>query len=99
MYDKNFHLIQKHKVSAERMRLLRTATGPRLTPARSPSPPGDDANRSGMRGVLLHVEKVRALRLLCAAEPLWEEKVQQLSRCNVSGAAEHPGVRWRPSGN
>lgn len=38
-----------------------------------------------MCGVLLHVEKVWALWLLCAAEPLWEEKVQQLSWCNVSG--------------
>jgi len=46
--------------------------------------PGDDADRSAVRGLLLHVEEVWALRLLCAAEPIWEEKVQQLSGSNVS---------------
>lgn len=48
-------------------------------------PIGNNTNSSRMCGVLLYVEKVRALRLLCAAESVWEEKVQQLSWCNVSG--------------
>lgn len=50
--------------------------------------PGYDTNSSRMCGVLLHVEKVGALWLLCAAESVWEEKVQQLSRCNVSGGGK-----------
>lgn len=45
---------------------------------------GHNKNSSRMCGILLHVEKVRALWLLCAAESVREEKVQQLSWSNVS---------------
>lgn len=49
--------------------------------------PGDDADRGAVCGLLLHVEEVWALRLLCAAEPIWEEEVQQLSGSHVSHRA------------
>lgn len=47
---------------------------------------GHDTNSSRVCGVLLHVEEVGALWLLCATESVWEEEVQQLSWCNVSGS-------------
>lgn len=56
MYDKNFHLIQKHKVSVELVFLA--DAGPRLAHACSAPLPGYNTNRSRMCGVLLHVEKV-----------------------------------------
>lgn len=54
---------------------------------------GHNTNSSRMCGVLLHVEKVRALWLLCAAESVWEEKVQQLSWCYVSGRSFRVSVK------
>lgn len=89
MYDKNFHLIQKHKVSliswVDEIYFLYKYKELHILSCEMvsffvfllffPPPSGDNTNSSRMCGVLLHVEKVGALRLFRAAESVWEEKV------------------------
>lgn len=67
MYDKNFHLIQKHKVSVNLWFLSQVYAIKNVYKqsfVNSVLPPilsGHNKNSSRMCGVLLHVEKVRAL--------------------------------------
>ena len=47
-------------------------------------PPGENKDSGRVCGLLLHVEKIGALRFLRPAKPVWEKEVHQLPRRNVS---------------